>query len=208
MLSGIKQYFPTLSATQYEQFAQLPELYTYWNQRINVISRKDIDNLIPHHILHSLAIACFLNFTPQTQVCDVGTGGGFPGIPLAIMFPNCHFVLSDSIGKKIKVVQEIAQAIGLSNVTPRHSRAEQLQEKFHFIVSRAAMPMPLLVAVSRKIINTKLQTNPIPNGIIALKGGDLTQELLPYRNKVLVEDITTYMPEDHFHSKKIVYLPL
>ena len=172
--------YSKLTDRQAEQFAQLDALYRDWNSKINVISRKDIDNLYEHHVLHSLSIAKFLPFMPDTTILDVGTGGGFPGIPMAIMFPECRFVLIDSIGKKIKVAGEIAQALGLTNVVCRQERAEQEKQKFDFVVSRAVMPLPDLVKLVRKNISNK-HRNAIPNGLIVLKGGDLKQEIAPFQ---------------------------
>ena len=175
----ISEYFK-LTERQAEQFAQLDALYRDWNSKINVISRKDIDNLYEHHVLHSLAIAKFLPFQPGTTILDVGTGGGFPGIPLAILFPECRFMLIDSIGKKIKVASEVAQSLGLTNVVCKQERAEEEKQKFDFVVSRAVMPLPDLVKLVRKNISSK-QRNAVPNGIIVLKGGDLKEELAPYQ---------------------------
>ena len=174
----ISDYFK-LSDRQAEQFAQLDALYRDWNSKINVISRKDIDNLYEHHVLHSLAIAKWIPFQPDTTILDVGTGGGFPGIPLAIMFPQCRFVLVDSIGKKIKVASEVAKALGLTNVVCKQERVEEEKEKFDFVVSRAVMPLPDLVKLVRKNISNK-HRNAMPNGLIVLKGGDLQAEVAPY----------------------------
>ena len=174
----ISDYFK-LSDRQAEQFAQLDALYRDWNSKINVISRKDIDNLYEHHVLHSLAIAKWIPFQPDTTILDVGTGGGFPGIPLAIMFPQCRFVLVDSIGKKIKVASEVAKTLGLTNVVCKQERVEEEKEKFDFVVSRAVMPLPDLVKLVRKNISNK-HRNAMPNGLIVLKGGDLQAEVAPY----------------------------
>ena len=179
----ITRYFPHLSDQQKEQFAALYDLYTDWNSKINVISRKDITNLYEHHVLHSLGIARFISFKDGSQVMDLGTGGGFPGIPLAILFPEVKFHLVDSIGKKIKVASEIANAIGLKNVTFRHCRAEEEKAKFDFVVSRAVMPLSDLLKIIRKNISST-QMNAIPNGLICLKGGELAKETLPVKNKV------------------------
>ena len=170
----ILKYFPNLSEQQKTQFAALYDLYTDWNSKINVISRKDITNLYEHHVLHSLGIAKVINFTPDTQIMDLGTGGGFPGIPLAILFPEVQFHLVDSIGKKVKVATEIANAIGLKNVTFRHCRAEEEKRKFDFVVSRAVMPLGDLIKIIRKNIRQE-QHNALPNGLICLKGGELEQ---------------------------------
>jgi len=203
----IEDYF-SLTAHQAEQFAQLDALYRDWNAKINVISRKDIDNLYEHHVLHSLAIAKLLKFSPGTTIMDIGTGGGFPGIPLAILFPECRFLLVDSIGKKIKVAAAVAEAIGLENVECIQERAEDEKRQFDFVVSRAVMPMPDLVKLVRKNIRHDGQHNALPNGIIALKGGGLDSELLPYKRIVEVTPVSTYFPEEWFKGKHIVYLPL
>lgn len=202
----LKKYFH-LTPHQEQQFAALGELYPEWNQKINVISRKDIGNLYEHHILHSMAIAKIIHFQPGTRVMDIGTGGGFPGIPLAILFPETHFTLIDSIGKKIRVAQEIASAIGLTNVDIRQLRAEEEKGKYDFIVSRAVMPLGDLKKLVQKNI-TKEQKNAIPNGLIVLKGGDLQAELFPFRNIAEVQDIYELMPEEFFKTKKVIYLPL
>lgn len=203
----IEKYFPKLSSKQKEQFDALFDLYSDWNSKINVISRKDIDNLYLHHVLHSLAIAKYIHFQPQTSVMDVGTGGGFPGVPLSIVFPEVNFLLLDSIGKKVKVAREISQAIGLKNVEFAHSRMEDEKRKFDFVVSRAVMPFPDLVRIVRKNISPK-HKNAIPNGIICLKGGDLTSELSPFKNKVESIELSAYFSEPFFETKKLVYLPV
>ena len=203
----IEDYF-SLTARQAEQFAQLDALYRDWNAKINVISRKDIDNLYEHHVLHSLAIAKFLKFTPGTTVMDIGTGGGFPGVPLAILYPECHFVLIDSIGKKIKVASAVAEALGLSNVECIQERAEDEKRRFDFVVSRAVMPMPELVKLIRKNISHDNQHNALPNGVIALKGGGLDGELLPYKRIVELVPVSNYFPQEWFKGKHVVYLPL
>lgn len=202
----IKKYF-TLTDHQEQQFAALGALYADWNSKINVISRKDIDNLYCHHILHSLAIAKFLSFREGTHILDLGTGGGFPGIPLAIMFPECQFTLIDSVGKKIKVADAIAKEIGLENVECKCVRAEEEKGRYQFVVSRAVMPLPDLVKVVRKNIAIE-QFNAIPNGIISLKGGELQAEIHPFRNLAEQVKISTYFKEEYFETKKIVYLPL
>lgn len=206
-MEQILTYFPALSAEQKQQFGALNELYRDWNSKINVISRKDIDGLYLHHVLHSLAIAKYIHFTPGTQIMDVGTGGGFPGIPLAILFPEVKFLLLDSIGKKIKVASEVARAIGLKNVDFIHSRAENEKRKFHFIVSRAVMPLPDLIKITNKNISRE-QKNAIPNGIICLKGGDLSDEISSYKHIAEVVALTDYFTEPFFETKKLVYVPL
>lgn len=203
----ILKYFPNLTEDQINKFRQLDELYHDWNAKINVISRKDIDNLYEHHVLHSLAIAELIRFKPGTQVMDLGTGGGFPGIPLAIMFPETHFHLVDSIGKKIRVCQEVAGALALPNVTTQWCRAEEIKEKFHFVVSRAVMPLADLVKIIRKNIS-KEQINALPNGIICLKGGELANETLPLKNQTEIYPLTDYFEEPFFETKKIVYTQL
>lgn len=204
-----EQYFPRLSTAQWEQFAQLPTLYEEWNAKINVVSRKDIDALMIHHVLHSMSIGLFVRFAPKTEVIDIGTGGGFPGIPLAILFPEVRFHLVDSIGKKVRVAESIGEAIGLRNCGYYHSRAEALPFKADFIVSRAAMPASDLYRLGQKLLRKKKQLNALPNGIIALKGGDLTEELKPLRNIAEEELVSSYMPDiPYFEGKKIVYLPI
>ena len=202
----IREHF-SLTPLQVQQFAALGALYREWNAKINVISRKDIDNLYPHHILHSLAIAKVLNFQPGTTLLDVGTGGGFPGIPLAILFPQCQFTLIDSIGKKIKVASEIAKAIGLSNVTCIQERAEMERGKFDFIISRAVMPLGDLVKLIRKNVSNNHQ-NAMPNGLMVLKGGDLQGETHAYRKYVEITDIAQIFAGDWYKEKSVVYLPL
>mgnify|MGYP006338889341 FL=1 len=201
----ITRYFPHLSDQQKEQFAALYDLYTDWNSKINVISRKDITNLYEHHVLHSLGIARFISFKDGSQVMDLGTGGGFPGIPLAILFPEVKFHLVDSIGKKIKVASEIANAIGLKNVTFRHCRAEEEKAKFDFVVSRAVMPLSDLLKIIRKNISST-QMNAIPNGLICLKGGELAKETLPVKNKVEIMDLKNEFAEEFFETKKVIYV--
>ena len=209
MLSLITKYFPGLTDTQREQFAKLDALYRDWNSKINVISRKDIDNLYLHHILHSLAIAQAIKFRAGTSILDFGTGGGFPGIPLAIMFPECKFTLIDGTGKKIKVCNEVITACGLTNCQALHRRGEEEKGKYEFIVSRAVMPLPDLVKIVKKNINTKHQQNSYPNGIICLKGGDLNEETKPFRNIVEKIELTTFFPdEEWFKERYLIYWPL
>ena len=203
----ILKYFPELTGRQQEQLEALDALYHDWNAKINVISRKDIDQLYEHHVLHSLAIAKTIRFRPGTRILDFGTGGGFPGIPLAILFPDCEFKLIDGTGKKIRVAQEISQAIGLTNCHPEHLRGEDEKEKYDFVVSRAVMPLPDLVKIVRKNI-AKTQRNALPNGILCLKGGDLQTETQPFRNIVETTDISTFFAEDWFREKYVIYLPV
>lgn len=225
----IDKYFPNLTAKQRERFAALDELYHDWNAKINVISRKDIDNLYEHHVLHSLGIAEIINFRPDTRVMDLGTGGGFPGIPLAIMFPDVHFHLVDSIGKKIRVCNEVVQALGLTNVTTQHARAEEVRyvpnpkkqkhaepvapntmlqpARFDFIVSRAVMPLADLVKICRPHLSQKSQ-NALPNGLIALKGGELEHEASAVRATKLITPLSDFFDEEYFQTKKVVYVQL
>lgn len=204
-MENILKYFPDITPRQKEQFAALYDLYYDWNSKINVISRKDIGNLYLHHVLHSLAIAKYITFKPGTTIMDMGCGGGFPGIPLAIMFPEVQFHLVDSIGKKVRVATEIANAIGLTNVRTSHSRAEEIKEKYSFVVSRAVMQLPDLVKICRKNIS-KEQNNALPNGIICLKGGDMTAETAPFKNCCEIVDVSDYFQEEFFKDKKVVYV--
>lgn len=201
----INHYFPALSNEQKVQFEKLKELYAFWNEQINVISRKDTDNFYVHHVLHSLAIAKVMPFADGSKILDIGTGGGFPGIPLAILFPKCDFVLVDSIGKKIKVVKEVATALGLTNVRAIHERAEKINEKFDFIVSRAVTAMPDFLRWTQNKF-TKAQKNSFPNGILYLKGGDLTAEMATVKNHYELYDISQFFTEDFFATKKVVYV--
>lgn len=203
----ILKYFPNLSEVQKQQYQALYDLYADWNSKINVISRKDIVNLYEHHVLHSLGIAKIINFRPGTSVMDLGTGGGFPGIPLAIMFPETKFHLVDSIGKKVKVATEIANAIGLKNVTTRHYRAEEEKQLFDFVVSRAVMPLTDLLKIIRKNIKTE-QINPLPNGLICLKGGELEKEVMPVKHQTLIHDLNQNFEEEFFETKKVVYVTI
>jgi 16S rRNA (guanine527-N7)-methyltransferase len=205
-IQAVKENF-SLTALQLQQFSQLGELYRDWNSKINVISRKDIDNLYPHHILHSLAIAKVLNFQPGTTLLDVGTGGGFPGIPLAILFPECQFTLIDSIGKKVRVASEVAKAIGLSNVRCIQERAEEEKGLFDFVISRAVMPLPDLVKLVRKNVSKKHQ-NAMPNGLMVLKGGKLEGELHEFKKYVEQTPITDFFHDEWYKEKFVVYLPL
>ncbi len=202
----ILKYFPHLTEKQQRQYAMLRELYEDWNQKINVISRKDIENLYEHHVLHSLAIAKGLRFKAGTTILDFGTGGGFPGIPLAIMFPECQFKLIDGTGKKIHVVTEVAKAIGLENCHPEHLRGEEEKGHYDFVVSRAVMPLPDLMKIVRKNISKK-QQNALPNGVMVLKGGEIQQEIQPYRHLVEVNDIHAWFGEEWFKKKYLIYLP-
>lgn len=201
----ILKYFPNITEEQKQQFAALYDLYIDWNSKINVISRKDITNLYEHHVLHSLGIAKVINFRPGTTVMDLGTGGGFPGIPLAILFPDTHFHLVDSIGKKVRVANEVATSIGLKNVTFCHERAEDEKQKFDFVVSRAVMPLTDLLKIIRKNIASK-QQNALPNGLICLKGGELGNETMPVKNSVEMWDLKDYFEEEFFETKKVVYV--
>ena len=201
----ILKYFPKLSEHQREQMAALAPLYADWNSKINVISRKDIDNLYEHHVLHSLGIARFICFRPETQVMDLGTGGGFPGIPLAILFPETNFLLVDSIGKKLKVAEDVARKIGLKNVAFAHERVEDERRQFDFVVCRAVMPLPDMVRRVRKNIASH-QHNALPNGIIALKGGELSAELAPIRRLSTVWNLSDCFEEEYFGTKKVVHV--
>lgn len=203
----IKKYFPGLTDVQLQRFQQLDTLYRDWNAKINVISRKDIDNLYEHHVLHSLGIAEVIRFKPGTEVMDLGCGGGFPGIPLAILFPETHFHLVDSIGKKIRVCQEVATSLGLENVTTQWGRAEEVKEKFHFVVSRAVMPLQDLVKIVRGKI-AKEQFNGLPNGLICLKGGELEHETLPLKAQTDITSLSDFFEEEFFETKKVVYTAL
>jgi 16S rRNA (guanine527-N7)-methyltransferase len=198
-------YFPKLTAKQLAQFEQLKDLYIHWNNQINVISRKDVDHFYERHVLHSLAIAKVITFQPGTSIMDIGTGGGFPGIPLAILFPECQFHLVDSIGKKIKVVNEVAQALGLSNVRATHGRAEDIKEQVDFIVSRAVTAMPNFLPWTRNKFK-KEQKNSYPNGIFYLKGGDLTEELKDIKEDIEIIEISKFFPGEFFETKKVVYI--
>ena len=201
----ILKYFPDLTEEQRRQFAALYDLYIDWNAKINVISRKDIENLYEHHVLHSLGIAKIINFRPGTSIMDLGTGGGFPGIPLAILFPEVKFPLVDSIGKKVRVATEVANAIGLKNVTFRHARAEEEKQLFDFVVSRAVMPLGDLIKIIKKNISPR-QQNALPNGLICLKGGELEHEAMPFKNKTTLHSLSEDFEEEFFQTKKVVYV--
>jgi 16S rRNA (guanine527-N7)-methyltransferase len=203
----IHQYFPDLTEKQYEQFQMLQKLYNEWNNKINVISRKDIDQLYERHILHSLSIAKVIHFTNHSKILDVGTGGGFPGIPLAIYFPECSFHLVDSIGKKIKVVQEISQTLGLKNVSSEQIRAEKVKDKYDFVVSRAVTAFPVFYNWVREKIKTQSKNN-LHNGILYLKGGDLNEELKKFKTRITSYNISDYFAEPFFETKKVIYLAI
>ncbi|MBQ7162920.1 MAG: 16S rRNA (guanine(527)-N(7))-methyltransferase RsmG [Bacteroidales bacterium] len=207
MNSLLEKYFPSLSPLQRQQFEAMGPLYADWNSKINLISRKDIDFLYEHHILHSLAIARFIRFKEGSRIMDVGTGGGFPGIPLAVMFPDCEFLLIDSIGKKIKAATDVAGQLQLKNVTLRHARVEEEKGLFDFVVSRAVMPLPDLYKLCRKNI-AKKQMNALPNGLICLKGGELQHEIQPFRQVASQIDLSKEFEEEYYQTKKLVYLPV
>ena len=200
-------YFPNLTPEQITQFEKMDRIYRDWNGKINLISRKDIDSLYEKHILHSLAIAKIIDFRQGTKILDVGTGGGFPGIPLAILFPSSQFVLIDSIGKKIKVVMAVAEELELKNVTAIHGRAEEVKEEFDFVISRAVTSFPVFVGLVEKNI-TRKSINALPNGIIYLKGGDFQDELKDFKRNVEVTEIANFFNEPFFETKKVVYLPV
>ncbi len=202
----IQKYFSNLSDTQKEQFSKIFDLYSDWNAKINVVSRKDIDELYLRHVLHSLGIAKVLQFKDGTNIMDVGTGGGFPGIPLAILYPECHFHLVDSVNKKLKVINAVAEGLGLTNIKTSHKRAEDIDERFDFIVSRAVTAMPSFVGWVKNKVNKKSK-NELKNGILYLKGGDLTEELKDFP-KATIYNLTDFFEEDFFETKKLVHLPL
>lgn len=206
-METIKKYFKNLTEEQTKQLERLNELYHDWNSKINVISRKDIDNLYLHHVMHSMAIAKAVNFRPGTKILDFGTGGGFPGVPLSILFPECTFKLIDGTGKKIHVATEVANAIGLKNCHPEHLRGEEEKGQYDFVVSRAVMPLPDLVKIVKKNIS-KRQQNALPNGVICLKGGDLQAEIKPFKNVVELTELSTFFDEEWFKEKYIIYLPI
>lgn len=206
-MNEILEYFPHLTDKQIEQFKALQAFYEDWNQKINVISRKDISNLYSHHVLHSLAIAKAINFKDGTTIMDFGTGGGFPGIPLAIMFPNCKFKLIDGTGKKIMVANEVIKAIGLTNVVAEHIRGEEEKEKYNFIVSRAVMPLPDLIKIVKKNIS-KEQNNALPNGVIVLKGGNTEGEIHEHKKLAEITPLSNWFKDDWFKEKSLIYIPL
>ncbi|MBR5118076.1 MAG: 16S rRNA (guanine(527)-N(7))-methyltransferase RsmG [Muribaculaceae bacterium] len=203
----IKKYFPELSENQLQQFEVLMRLYPEWNEKINVISRKDISNLEVNHLLHSLALVKFVKFMPQTTVMDLGTGGGLPGLPLAIYYPEVKFHLVDRVGKKLRVAQDIAEKAGLTNVTFQHGDVLEVKGKFDFVVSRAVMPLGDMLKLVRRFISPE-NHNAVPNGLLCLKGGDLEDELSRFKKNVLVDEISSYFKEDFFKTKKIVYYPV
>lgn len=206
-LNLITTYFPSLSPSQLQQLHQLKALFSDWNTKINLISRKDIDNLEERHVLHSLGIAKAIRFVPGTHVLDVGTGGGFPGLPLAICFPDVRFMLIDSIGKKIKVVKDLSRQLGLRNVTARQVHSNELKEQFDFVISRAVTAFPKFLPMVQKNIHHR-DKNGLPNGILYLKGGDITEELRLYSNELSVFELSDYFEEEFFKTKKLLYLPV
>ena len=206
-MDEIRKYFTELTATQIEQLTQLGELYRTWNERINVVSRKDIDNLYLHHVLHSMAIAKYVQFKTGTRVLDFGTGGGFPGIPLAIVFPECRFKLIDRTAKKIRVTQEIAAAIGLTNATAEQKAGEEERGEYDFVVSRAVMPLPDLMKIVKKNISRE-QRNALPNGLICLKGGNLDAETRTVKKVVDITPVGNWFEDEWFEEKNVVYVPM
>lgn len=206
-MNEIEKYFPHLSEKQKEQFTELGKLYPEWNEKINVISRKDINNLYVNHILHSLGVIKMIDFKPGSKVLDMGTGGGFPGIPLAIMYPEVHFHLVDRIGKKLKVAEDIAKQIGLTNVSIQHGDIKEVKEKYDFVVSRAVMRLDELVPLVRSLIS-KDNKNSLPNGLICLKGGDLRDETKKIKDPMMEDDLNKYFSEDFFDTKKVIYVQL
>ncbi len=201
----VLKYFPDLSDKQKQQFERLEALYSEWNAQINVISRKDTDNFYERHVLHSLAIAKVIKFADGTKILDVGTGGGFPGIPLAILFPKCNFLLVDSIGKKIKVVKEVAEALEMKNVSARHVRSEEIKDQFDFVISRAVTAMPKFITWTKGQF-LKKNNNSFKNGILYLKGGDLTEEMAPVKKAVQYFNLSDFYTEEFFETKKVVYV--
>ena len=205
-MEKILKYFPDINETQKKQFEMLGELYRSLNEKVNVISRKDTENIYEHHVLHSLAIAKAFSFPDGAEILDFGTGGGFPVVPLSIMFPNCRFTLIDGTGKKIRVAEEVSNAIGLKNCFPVHRRGEEEKGKYDFIVSRAVMQLPMLVKLMKKNLST-VQRGNVKNGIICLKGGDLTEELRHYAKKVVMTPVSDFFQEEWFNDKYVIYLP-
>lgn len=206
-MEHILRYFPELNDHQRWQMEQLLVLYPEWNAKINVISRKDIDNLEVNHLLHSLGLVKFVKFTPGTRVMDLGTGGGMPGIPLAVYYPEVTFHLVDRIGKKLRVAQDIAEHVGLTNVTFQHGDVKEVKGRFDFVVSRAVMNLGDMVPLVKRLIESE-DHNAVPNGLLCLKGGDLSGEVSRYRNQVLIDELSSYFKEEFFKTKKILYLPL
>ncbi len=206
-LQAIFDLFPQLTETQRGQLEALDALYRDWNAKINVISRKDIDNLYSHHVLHSLGIAKVANFRPGTSIMDVGTGGGFPGIPLAILYPECRFLLVDSIGKKIRVASDVIEQLGLTNVKAVHRNVMEEKGKYHFVVSRAVMDTRELVRLVKKNISRE-QHNALPNGLICLKGGDLATELAPFKNTSEIWNLSDFFSDEFFETKQVIYVQL
>lgn len=206
-MNRIEKYFPKLSEIQKQKLSELEPLYADWNAKINVISRKDFSEFYERHVLHSLGIAKFTSFVGGTKILDVGTGGGFPGIPLAILFPEVEFLLIDSIGKKIKVVNAVVGELGLKNVNAQQIRAEQLKSKYDFVISRAVTRLPEFVKWVKNNVSKK-QKNALPNGILYLKGGDLSEEIKPFGRRIFIQDLAEYFKEDFFETKKIIHLPL
>jgi len=207
MIEILTKYFPDLTDQQMDQFGRLGSLYEEWNSQINVISRKDIEQLYERHVLHSLAIAKIIQFKPKTTVLDVGTGGGFPGIPLAILFPETSFMLIDSIGKKIKVVNEVASALNLTNVVAEHIRVEEVKQKFDFVVSRAVTAFPRFVAMVRTKVSSK-SNNDLPNGILYLKGGDFEEEIEAFRKQIQVYKLQSFFQEEFFETKRLIHMTI
>lgn len=207
MIEILTKYFPDLTDQQMDQFGRLGALYEEWNSQINVISRKDVEQLYERHVLHSLAIAKVIRFRPHTSILDVGTGGGFPGIPLAILFPETSFMLIDSIGKKIKVVNEVASALNLRNVTAEHIRVEDLKQKFDFVVSRAVTAFPRFVSMVQTKVASQ-SNNDLPNGILYLKGGDFEEEIEPFRKQIQVYELNSFFQEEFFETKRLIHMTL